>query len=66
MMNWGDVLVLAVLGLIIGAVIGKMYRDKKAGKHCSCGSCQGCSMGCSCASQNPEPTCSCSCGGTKE
>lgn len=62
-MTWGDIIVLAVLGLIIGAVIGKMIRDKKNGKHCSCGSCQGCSMAGSCTSRTGEN--SCSCGGKK-
>lgn len=66
MINWGDILVLAVLGVIVGAIIGKMYRDKKNGKSCSCGSCQGCAMGCSCSSRNEETACGCGCGGSKE
>lgn len=54
MINWGDVIVLAVLGLIVGAVIAGMIRNKKKGKCCGCSSCAGCSMGCS------------GCGGQKE
>ena len=42
MINMGDILVLAVLALIIGGIVAKMIRDKKAGKsHCGCG-CEGC------------------------
>lgn len=47
-MTFGDIIVLAVLGLIVGSIIGKMTKDKKSGKHCGCGSCQGCSMSGSC------------------
>ena len=47
-MTLGDVIVLAVLGLIVGSIIGKMTKDKKSGKHCGRGSCQGCSMSGSC------------------
>ena len=56
-MTFGDIVVLAVLGLIIGSVIRKMVKDKKSGKSCGCGSCQGCSMAGSCHGA------SCSCGG---
>lgn len=55
MINWGDVLVLAVLALIVGAVITKLIRDKKKGTCCGCSSCKGCSMGCS-----AENNCGCS------
>jgi len=47
-MTFGDIIVLAVLGLIIGSIIRKMVKDKKNGKSCGCGSCQGCSMSGSC------------------
>lgn len=43
-MTFGDIIVLAVLALIVGAVICHMLRDRKKGKHCGCGSCQGCAM----------------------
>lgn len=34
----GTVIVLIILALIVGLIIYKMYKDKKAGKHsCSCG-----------------------------
>lgn len=47
MMNWigshmGDIVVLAVLGVTVAAVVFSMVRDKKKGKHC--GSCSGCAM----------------------
>ena len=42
MSHMGDILVLGVLALIVGGIIVKMIRDKKAGKsHCGCG-CEGC------------------------
>lgn len=49
MVNWiighlGDIVVLAVLGLTVVAVIVSMARSKKKGKCCGCsmaGSCQG-------------------------
>ena len=47
-MNWGDVVVIAVLSLVIGLVIWGMIRDKKKGKSCGCGSCGGCAMAGSC------------------
>jgi hypothetical protein len=40
----GTVVVAGVLVLIVGLIIGKMIKDKKAGKHnCGgdCGSCRG-------------------------
>ncbi len=40
MINYGDILVLAVLGLTVGLVIARMLRDRKKGNHC--GSCKGC------------------------
>lgn len=45
MVNWiyahlGDIVVLAILGLIIFAVTSSMVRGKKKGK--LCGSCSGC------------------------
>lgn len=38
-MTLGDVLVLMVLGLIVGCIIGSIYRNKKKGKHPGCGCC---------------------------
>ena len=49
-MTLGDIIVLAVLGLIVGFIIGKMVKDKKSGRNCGCGSCQGCSIQGSCGS----------------
>lgn len=44
----GDIIVIFVLAVIVGAIIGKMIRDKKKGKTaCGC-NCQGCSMCGSC------------------
>ncbi len=40
--NIGTVIVFVVLAIIVGAIIYKMYRDKKQGKSscgCNCGSC---------------------------
>ena len=56
-MTFGDIIVLAVLGLIIGTIIRKMVKGKKKGK--SCGSCQGCSMSGSCTKSV------CGCGSQK-
>jgi len=42
MTHTGDILVLGVLAAVVGLIIFKMVRDKKAGKsHCGCG-CEGC------------------------
>ncbi len=46
MLTVGDVIVLSVLVLIMGAVILGMVKKKKTG--CGCGSCKGCSMAGSC------------------
>lgn len=45
-MTFGDILVLAVLGGIVGVILGRMYQNKKKGNTgcCSCphaGSCPG-------------------------
>lgn len=48
--NWGSIVVIAVLALIVGAVIYGMLREKKKGKSsCSCG-CGGCAYSGSCPS----------------
>ena len=39
--NFGDILVLSVLALVVAAVIAGMLRDKKKGKGC-CSGCSGC------------------------
>ena len=46
----GDILVLAVLGVIIGLVIRSMWKNHKSGKSCGCsGNCTGCQSGkCNC------------------
>ena len=41
-MTLGDVIVLAVLGLIVGAIVAGMVRDKKKGRCCGCGGCTSC------------------------
>ena len=40
-MTTGDLIVIAVLGLMIGSIIGAMVKDKKNGKT-GCGGCSGC------------------------
>ncbi len=47
-MTLGDILVLGVLGLIVGAVVGNLFRKKKTGGCCGCASCEGCTASCSC------------------
>lgn len=39
-MTGGDIIVLAVLGVVVGLILGQMRRDRKKG-HC-CGCCEGC------------------------
>lgn len=42
--NWGNILVLLILGLAVGGIIASMLKRKKQGKS-SCGcNCQGCAM----------------------
>ena len=44
--NWGNILVLSILALIITLIIFSMIRDKKKGRHScggNCSSCPGCS-----------------------
>ena len=55
--NSGDIIVLLVLGLVVGAVIAAMIRDKKKGNGC-CGGCSGCS---SCAAKGSCASCNGSC-----
>lgn len=38
-MTGGDIIVLAVLGLMIGSIIGAMVKDKKSGKASGCSGC---------------------------
>ncbi len=47
--HYGDLVILLTLGLIVGAVIVSMIRNKKKGKHC--GSCSGCAMAGTCQKQ---------------
>ena len=39
-MTGGDLIVLAVLGVMVGTIIAAMVKDKKNGK--TCGGCTGC------------------------
>lgn len=42
--NWGTILVVLILAVMVGMIVRKMIRDKKAGKS-SCGAgCAGCAM----------------------
>lgn len=42
-MTAGDGIVLAVLGLVIGAILRKLHRDRKNGRCCgNCAGCTGC------------------------
>ena len=50
--NMGTIAVLLVLAVMIGLIINKIRKDKKAGiGGCGCG-CSGCAMKDSCPSQN--------------
>ena len=50
MNNWGSILVVTVLTVIIALIIIKMIKDKKSGKtSCGCG-CSNCAMRESCHS----------------
>ena len=54
MSHMGDILVLGVLALVVGGIIVKMIRDKKAGKsHCGCG-CEGCANREFCSGVKPQ------------
>ncbi len=44
-MNLPTAIVFSLVLAVICAVIFKLYKDKKAGKGCSCGKCQGCENG---------------------
>lgn len=55
--NSGDIIVLFVLCLVVGAVIAAMIRDKKKGTGC-CGGCTGCS---GCAAKGSCASCSGGC-----
>lgn len=50
--HYGDLIVLAVLGLVVGTVVRNILRKKKQGKRCGCGSCTGCAMAGACAGNN--------------
>ena len=52
-----DILIIAILALIAGAVIGYLYRAKKRGQTC---------IGCPYAKQCKKSGGSCSCGEKKE
>lgn len=47
--NWANIVVIVGLVLFAGAIVFRMIRNKKAGKH-SCGcDCAACSACCACA-----------------
>lgn len=47
-MNTGTMVVLIIVAAVIGAIIRKLVKDRREGKHsCSCG-CEGCAMKASC------------------
>ena len=52
----GDIVVLLVLALLVGALVVRMVKDKKTGKGgCGCG-CKGCANAPYCHPQaNPDP-----------
>ncbi len=54
--NVGTIIVLAVLFLIVGAILVGMLRDRKKGKHISCGgncgNCGACAYSGKCPSKN--------------
>lgn len=48
-MNFGTLLVLLALALVVGLIIRRMIKDRKAGKlacGCDCGTCSGCGGSC--------------------
>ncbi|MBQ8358005.1 MAG: FeoB-associated Cys-rich membrane protein [Clostridia bacterium] len=54
--NWGNIVILAVIALIVGAIVFNYIRAKKKGKNtggCGCG-CGGCSMQGMCHSQKKQ------------
>ena len=45
--NIGTILVALALIAVVGAIIAKLLRDRRVGRHscgCDCGSCSGCAM----------------------
>ena len=52
--NMGTIAVLLVLAVMVGLIINKMRKDKKAGKGCCGCGCSGCAMKDSCPSHNKE------------
>ncbi len=49
--HYGDLIVLVILGLIVGAVIASTVRGRKKGKCCGCSGCTGCTMAGTCQKQ---------------
>lgn len=49
--HYGDLVILLLLGLIVGAVIVSTIRGKKKGKCCGCSGCKGCAMAGACPHQ---------------
>ena len=52
--NIATIVICLLLILIVVSIIAGMIKDKKNGKHCSCGDCGVCSMGGSCNSNKKE------------
>lgn len=52
--NYGDILVILVLALVVGLIIRGMIVDKKKGKSCGCSSCSGCAMAGACHKMKSE------------
>lgn len=48
--NWGSIVVIAVLALVVGLIIYGMIREKKRGKSSCGGGCSGCAYSGSCPS----------------
>jgi hypothetical protein len=46
----GNIIAGGMIVLLLGLAIYKMYKDKKAGKHCS--GCSGCPSQCDCESKH--------------
>lgn len=42
----GTIIVVCILVVSVGCVIHQLVRDRKKGKSCGCGDCNGCGMKC--------------------
>ena len=50
--NWGSIVILAVLALIVGVIVFFHFRAKKRGKSSCCGGCSQCAMNGLCHSRS--------------